>query len=591
MLGNQVFHVLTEFRFDAGHAIAQSQALQGVTQQLADSANQAQYAFESFGVSLLTKFNLPFLGALEIIKESVSASDKLENTLIDLANLLGTVSKDPFPERLAEANNMIKQMTKSANEFALPVEEMLGTFKSLFALQEFRGHGTRGQSQAMNISRMFLKSAPTLGVDAGQAQFQLMRALQGQASLGDTLFVSLTRDTKAMAEFASSSQKWNALAPDARVKKLTQALTEFSSDTSVLNARVNTLRGQITLLKNNLVSFASTLVPIGNQIRLLFVGLLKKINRYLVTEGPAIFQNLAKALEPWLRDPKKLFAGIFQLQHAKSDLDKAGKGLMAMAGVMLANSILRFFGISILRVVGVGLGGMILASLGSFFLLITNLGKVFMVLNFLTKAISTVLAPLLLFYMIFQLFSRAIAYAKISFFEKLATQMPMLTEAFARFSRTLEVFDEGFDTIAKSLAPIFEFILYPAVSLFIGILSDLSKVIMLAVSGFQGLVFVIMEFLNQIKGAVTGKGFNRQALGQAFDEGVTSMIERIEGKIKGGEATAQSVVNIGEVNQKFEFKQEMEPDRIAFTVKDQLLKIAQNPTQAKGRAFAPGGAF
>ena len=183
------------------------------------------------------------------------------------------------------------------------------------------------------------------------------------------------------------------------------------------------------------------------------------------------------------------------------------------------------------------------------------------------------------------------AIAKMNVLEKLANKLPTLTEAFARFSRLAEVFDEGMNTIAEALAPVFEFVMFPAFEFFIDVLNGLSKAVMLAVSSFQGLIFAIMEFFNQTKSFVTGGGFDRAAIGNAFNAGVDQMIERIEGKLKNGEATAGQVTNIGEINQKFEFKQEMEPDRIAFTVKDQLLKVTQNRTSARSRNFSLTNSF
>jgi ABC-type multidrug transport system fused ATPase/permease subunit len=441
----------------------------------------------------------------------------------------------------------------------------------------------------MDISRTFLKAAPNLGVNAGQAQNEMTRALQGQASLGDTLFVSLTRDTQAMAQFGASSQRWNALKPDMRIKLMTQALAEFSKDTAVLTARVNSLKGQFTIMKNNLFGPGGLLTNFGAPLKMFFINILKDINAFLGDKGKAIFTNLAKAIEPWLKDPKRLFAGLAMLQNSKKDLNTAGHMLGVYAGVKFAQEIMHWFGISLgggalFRVLGsalMWLGGAI-SSVIAFF------GGWFAVMNGLTVIISSFLAPLVLFYAVMQMISRAMAIAKINVLTKLANAMPMITESLARFSRIVDVFDEGMNNIAEILAPFFEFVMYPAVNLFVEILSGVSKAIMLAVSGFQGLAFAIMEFVMQIKSAIMGKGFDAGKIGEAFDDGVTTMIERIEGKLGNGDNVTKSTINMN-VSQKFEFKQEMEPDRIAFTVKDQLLKIAQNPTAARGMTGASSG--
>jgi hypothetical protein len=46
--------------------------------------------------------------------------------------------------------------------------------------------------------------------------------------------------------------------------------------------------------------------------------------------------------------------------------------------------------------------------------------------------------------------------------------------------------------------------------------------------------------------------------------------------------TASMVTNIGSVAITNSFKEQMEPDRIAFTIRDQLLSAARNPISARG---------
>jgi hypothetical protein len=47
------------------------------------------------------------------------------------------------------------------------------------------------------------------------------------------------------------------------------------------------------------------------------------------------------------------------------------------------------------------------------------------------------------------------------------------------------------------------------------------------------------------------------------------------------------ITNIGKVEIKNDFKEQLEPDRIAFTLVEQLKRVAQNPGQG-GRSFSGG---
>jgi hypothetical protein len=104
-----------------------------------------------------------------------------------------------------------------------------------------------------------------------------------------------------------------------------------------------------------------------------------------------------------------------------------------------------------------------------------------------------------------------------------------------------------------------------------------------------------MEMINQIKNAIMLKGFNGAAIGDAFSGGVDMMLAelfpKIAAKIDDGSATPQQTVNISKIEIKNDFKEMLEPDRVAFTIKDQILKAARNSTSARGNGFSKAAAI
>ena len=52
---NQVFNVLTEFRFDIAHAVAGSKQLQGEIGKISEAADQAHYSIQRIGMALSLK--------------------------------------------------------------------------------------------------------------------------------------------------------------------------------------------------------------------------------------------------------------------------------------------------------------------------------------------------------------------------------------------------------------------------------------------------------------------------------------------------------------------------------------------------------
>ena len=57
-VGNAVFHVLTEFRFEAQSAIAETQALKGAVSEVSIAADNAIMSLVSMGKSFMSMFGL-----------------------------------------------------------------------------------------------------------------------------------------------------------------------------------------------------------------------------------------------------------------------------------------------------------------------------------------------------------------------------------------------------------------------------------------------------------------------------------------------------------------------------------------------------
>ena len=76
----------------------------------------------------------------------------------------------------------------------------------------------------------------------------------------------------------------------------------------------------------------------------------------------------------------------------------------------------------------------------------------------------------------------------------------------------------------------------------------------------------------------------------SFDDGFNQFLEKaIKPTGEGGQAFVQQTTNInGDIKITNEFKEQQEPDRVAFTIKDQLLRAAQNPTAAFGQSISNG---
>jgi hypothetical protein len=235
---------------------------------------------------------------------------------------------------------------------------------------------------------------------------------------------------------------------------------------------------------------------------------------------------------------------------------------------------------------------------------------VFKYLNTFTKLMSTFLIPIIALVTVFQLLSRAVAIFKIEKAKMISASLERLSEVGALISRFLAVFLEGFDNLARGLAvsPVFD-ILFKIVNTFVDVVETVVKGLVLAAGTFQGLVFVVMEMANNVttmfklmardilmvlsglpglgdlkpkgpapkfKGAFGGEIF------KAFDTGVENMLEKVFGKPE-EDLPLSGMQQTNNITNNFDIKEKIEPDRIAFTLTDQLQKLAQNPRGAQDK--------
>ena len=149
---------------------------------------------------------------------------------------------------------------------------------------------------------------------------------------------------------------------------------------------------------------------------------------------------------------------------------------------------------------------------------------------------------------------------------------------------------EFFDGIAKTIAPLFQVSVY--LNYVVDAFEFLNDVLVTIFGTIRGFIFAIGQVVNNLS---SGKIFGAfEGVTDQFRAGTDDFFDQFLARTQnqnGELSTAGNVTNIGKVEIRNEFKEKLEPDRIAFTLKDQLLKVAQNPTQANGKSFAGGSRF
>lgn len=613
----QVFHVLTEFRFEVGAAVANTSALKSAVEGVSSAADTALINFQKLGLGVVASMGLGSGSLLGVLGAAIQSADKFSNSQRQFANIISsnmehlTGSIGTFEERMAVSESIMRNINKLAQEFSLPSGDLLEMSKLLSATLVPKGLAGTNFGTAIDISRNFLKASPTLGIDPTLAQGQLLDLVQGRANLGDTLFQRLMNETTAFKPFNKQGgpQAFNQLDAATRVKLLGAALKQFSSDVDVLKGNANSLSGEMRRLGEAIRGPFSILKPLGDVVLVPLLDTLHRFNNGLAKEGAGFVQALANFIGPLIKNPEQLLIGALQARKLSGDVrDAAGVlGVAGMAGTL--GGAIKFLGGSAKfahPAVALAAGSLaalwhvadrmnlgfaakaagITMGVGAIGAVLAYFGYLIPLLSFAFNAIAV---PLGLLIGLFQLLARSAAIAQVADAKAMVELAPRLMESLNRVRVILGDFvgkvGEIFNGVAEFLSPLFRMSFY--VEGLVTVIDAAADGLLLFQATFQGLVFAILETVEQVQSFFTGNGFNFGAISDAFNAGIDEVIERNLNAIKNGSgAVVNQTTQIAKVEINNQFKEQMEPDRIAFTMKEQLMKAAQNPGQASGRSFS-----
>lgn len=609
-----VFKVLTEFRFDVIHAVASSEQLQSAVGEISNAADNALMSFQRLGAGIVTQMGLGAGGLLGFLYEAINASEKFGATQRKIAGIFAAnqdkIAGGPrtFLELMQASEHVMENIGSMARDLGLSGSALANTTVQVGAALMPHGLAGNNMSNAVEIGRRGLKAAQILGVPGESIVQPLTDLAIGRGQMNDQFTQRLVSDAAVFQQYNRGGQKgrsplaaFNALPADERIKKLIEALKQFSSNASIVEANAKSLTQQMQVLKDSFSGAYSVIKPIGEVFATAGAKLLASINKYIGAHGTELAKNIASLIQSVFEDPKKLFVNLLQARELKKDVTSAGQLAGIYGGFLFIKEIMQWMGIKVPSVFGAFRTGMsfIFTQLGKFisvfsrFLIFvtgaTNIfGAIYTVLNGVFMVAVEILKPFALLLGIFQLISRAWAIAKVNDAIAIAELMPRFVKAIAdlktAFFTLLDPFIKLFDATANFISPLFQ--LAHWMELLVWIVEGATTILITFQAGFQGLMFVIFESYTQLKSLMTGGGFSFAKIGDAFTAGIDDAIERNMTAINNGTGSLQNnITNIAKVEIRNEFKEQLEPDRIAFTLKEQLLKAATNRGQANGRSL------
>lgn len=594
------YTVLAEFKFEAGSAIVQSQAVQDALDGISASADNAMKTVQGLGMSFVANFGLGASSVIGVLGQALKASDSFYKSQLVFANIMSSNMSNlagdigTFNDRMMVSSKILKDISKDAAKFGLPEQELAGTTKLLAGALTPKGLAGNNFENARNMGRNLLKSAPVLGVDATESMGQLLRAMQGGASGGDPLFRSLAVETavfkqKFGGDVTKAVKHFNKLPLKERFDLLNKGLGQFAKDTDVLAGNSQTISAMMRRMSDMFIGFNGILKPIGDVLLGVLRPEFERLMKLLNTQGREAIQNFSKVLGILVQNLEGTATNLMQVKRLGHDFKSAG----SMVGILLFGEFLAHMGL---------MTPILKAVIYPFRFLITNIGLVARVMLWLGRGLLFLAGGALKFFLamlplivVFQTISRAMAKARIADLKAVPEAMSKISEHIAKltdlfmvvFGPALEVMD----AVADKLSWFFEFSMW--LDIFSSALGWLTEQLTNMFAGIRGSMFAILELISRIPGA-SSLGINSLgvSVGDAFQMGATDFFEQLEKRARTDDGKERNVAKsptfIDKVEINNAFKEQLEPDRIATTLKDQLMRAAMNPKSAKGRSFSTG---
>lgn len=633
-----VYTVLSEFRFDVGNAVTSSELLQSKVQQVSDTVQQAKGELQSLGVGFLSQLSGYSAGILGLFGGALKASDKFSQsqlsftTIIDsnLANLTGSVGT--LNEQLMASKTIMNDIAKDSQEFGISADSLKAMTEGLSAILVPKGLAGDNFANARTMSRNLLKSAPNLGLDPVAVQGQLIRAISGDAAMSDTLFRRLLAEAPEPFRDAKvkDAKDFNALAKKdlgATFDILNKALGKFASNAKILEARANTLSGTMIRVRDLFGSFNSVLKPLGDVLVPFVVKVLNMAIAWIDTKGRELVKVMSNFIGKFLDDPKKLLHEVDALADLGANVKNAGKLAMLAVGVMHIQEAFHLLGkIPFMKTAMDMVKGLPFFSMfmnGMKYLFIGMAGALKLLWPLFKIAIwgfVEMSAGLMAFLIPLQGLSKALSRMKIESVEWMATNAVTIAELTTTMADVFRIITMPIQDMITGFEELF-FSILGGTSVLDGILQIFNGTTI----ELKSFAEAFLEFYASLRGTIAGtfdvfyKFFENIGMiaKNLMSGNISGMMDGTKNIFSGymeagGEeflktldrgfsptTSADGVSNarVSNHNHNYDvkmtnnFKEVLQPDRIAFTIKDQLEKASVNRTQAQASTLSRGMAL
>ena len=597
----KAFNILAHFKFEVGGAIANVNKVQKGLDSLTNSLKETEKGFKVLFASHSLALTGGSAGIVGTLHKMVSASEDYYQTQRKLSTIMVSNSRKQMDFNMAMRTSsvILKALAKDAQKLALPIEEYTGVFSELAGPMVAKGVAGPNMKNTRDLAKNFMMMSQVFPIQP----WQIHNVLSGAITNQNPLFRILKDDTQ---EFKNMSLgRWRGMKYGKKVESLNRAFGQYSANNpEIINSQIQSLEGQLTILRNMFTSITSVMKTLGDVIRGPLVRGLTEVNRWIGDKLKQSLDTIARVLKPLTGNLERLYIEFEKLKVLSGTLSKSG---VASGIAFFIVEIKRFVPWIVKMLATLGLlggrgalaAGAGLATAVKWLLRVQTVGQaVGKVMAFVASSLKTYLAFFIPLTALFRVIDSARAQAKVADMKRYAAELPIVTEKATEVARALAAIQFPISALINKLGESISFLfqrtwwvekIYNVLKMF-----DIGNVVKKFSAGMIYLYTSIEQTISAIIKSVVRLVNNPLQLAsptenlskflQDYQKGMDKALkprwdalnQHFDKYLKDAEKPPPPVFNhYGRVEIRNQFPENLEPDRLAVAIKESFIKSVQ----------------
>jgi hypothetical protein len=592
----QFFNVATEFRFDIGEAMINTKLIQGNVDKISESADNAMKSLDYLAGGLVAHLGLGSGGLLGMLSKAVQLSEEFMHGSIGFVNSISsnyqtlTGHVHGFNEQLETSHMLMDKIGSVADGLGLSGAALAQITQTVATPLANRGKLGDDYENGIKMATNIMLASEITGMNSGMMAESILRSLNPGQGFSGKPFEHLMGTQAFREAHITRSGQGSGMAEDKKIDLLTKALEQLGSNAEFLAARAQMLSVQFQIMKNHV---EAVLKPIGDAFEKPLAMLFGQANDWLAKNGTRLGKSLSAFITSFIADPEKLIINLMQAKSFSSDFKIAARLSIFISTMVWLGEQAAKIGITFNGGLIKYLFDSIYEGLTILFSWVWRVGLIGRTFALIGSTIMSILPNLLVFLGIFQTISRAKAIADVEDVKaipdlsiKFSEQMVRLKNVMGEMLEPLALMQDG---LARDIAPLFSWanwLHYGAIALefIVDCMEDFTETL----NTWGAELFALANAFDLTHLADGFEGFG-DVFTETLDEQIKQIKQRrLEQDQNKGTTSNPHVTNNLHVEARFDMREQLEPDRIAFAVTTHLKKLAIGAIGGRGNTVVGG---